>query len=278
MDILDRKSSPLTEEEWHRIDEAVIVTARNMLVGRKIIEVLGPLGPGVYALPYSIFSGRQPAGMDMVGDREDLMAAAERRETINIPMLFKDFKIFWRDVEADRHLGIPLDVSVAAVASADVVMQEDELLFNGNKELGHKGLMTAEGRLKVKKSEWKEGGNPLADAVKAVNALTSAGHYGPYAMAVSPFLYGQMIRVYGSTGMLELDQVTALLRGKVYPCSAIQENKAVIVATGIQNLNLAIGQDLVTSYTASENMNHIFRVFETVALLIRRADAICTIE
>ncbi|MGE4543396.1 MAG: family 1 encapsulin nanocompartment shell protein [Pedobacter sp.] len=278
MDILDRKSSPLTEEEWQRIDQAVLVTARNMLVGRKMIEVLGPLGPGVYALPYSIFSGLQPAGMDMIGDRDDLVAAAERRETINIPMLFKDFKIFWRDVEADRHLGIPLDVSVAAVATADVVVQEDDLVFNGNKELGQKGLLTAEGRLQVKKSDWQEGGNPLSDTVKAVNALTSAGHYGPYSMAVSPFLYGQMVRVYGSTGMLELDQVSALLRGKIYPCSAIQGKKAVVIATGIQNLNLAIGQDLVTSYTAAENMNHIFRVFETVALLVRRADAICTIE
>lgn len=278
MDILDRKSSPLTEAEWQRIDEAVVVTARNMLVGRKMIEVLGPLGPGVYALPYSIFSGKQSAGMDMIGDRGDLMAAAERRETINIPMLFKDFKIFWRDVEADRHLGIPLDVSVAAVATADVVVQEDDLVFNGNKDLGQKGLLTAEGRLQVKKGDWQEGGTPLADAVKAVNALTTAGHYGPYAMAVSPFLYGQMVRVYGSTGMLELDQVAALLRGKIYPCSAIQGKKAVVIATGIQNLNLAIGQDLVTSYTAAENMNHIFRVFETVALLVRRADAICTIE
>lgn len=278
MDILDRKSAPLTGEEWQRIDEAVVVTARNMLVGRKIVEVLGPLGPGVYSLPYSIFSGRQEAGVDMIGDRDDLVAAAQKRETINLPVLFKDFKIFWRDVEADRHLGIPLDVSVAAVAAADVVVQEDDLIFNGSSELGHKGLLTVEGRLKVKKGDWKDGGNPLADTVKAVNALTEAGHYGPYAMAVSPFLYGQMVRVYGSTGMLELDQIKALLRGKVYPSSAIQGNKAVVIASGIQNLNLAIGQDLVTGYTSSENMNHIFRVFETIALLVRRADAICTIE
>jgi uncharacterized linocin/CFP29 family protein len=278
MDILDRSSSPLTGEEWHRIDEAVISTARNMLVGRKMIEVLGPLGPGVYALPYAVFGGSKPAAIDMIGDRADSIVAAERRETINLPMIFKDFKIFWRDVEADRHLGIPLDVSVAAVAASDVVGQEDDLIFNGNADLGYKGLLTAEGRTKIKKGDWTQGGIPLADTVKAVNALNSAGHCGPYSMALSPFLFGQMVRVYGSTGMLELDQVKALLRGNIYPCSAIQGNKAVIIASGIQNLNLAIGQDLVAGYTAAENMNHIFRVFETISLLIRRADAICTIE
>jgi uncharacterized linocin/CFP29 family protein len=278
MDILDRSSAPLTGEEWKRIDEAVVKTARTMLVGRKLVEVLGPVGPGVYSMPYATFTGKKPAGIDMIGDRNDLVVEADRRITVNLPMLFKDFKIFWRDVEADRHLGIPLDVSTAAVAAADLAQQEDDLIFNGHDELGHQGLLTAEGRLTVGLGNWQDGGGPLADAVKAVNALTTAGHYGPYAMAVSPFLYGQTVRVYGNTGMLELDQVKALLRGPIYPSSAIRDNKAVVIATGIQNLNLAIGQDLVTAYTAAENMNHIFRVFETLALLVRRADAICTIE
>lgn len=191
MDILDRKSSPLTEEEWQRIDQAVLVTARNMLVGRKMIEVLGPLGPGVYALPYSIFSGLQPAGMDMIGDRGDLVAAAERRETINIPMLFKDFKIFWRDVEADRHLGIPLDVSVAAVATADVVVQEDDLVFNGNKELGQKGLLTAEGRLQVKKSDWQEGGILWPIPSRQSTPLLLRGITAPIPWRSVPFFMGR---------------------------------------------------------------------------------------
>jgi uncharacterized linocin/CFP29 family protein len=278
MDILNRSSAPLTGEEWQRLDEAVVKTARTMLVGRKLIEVLGPLGPGVYSMPYTIFSGRKSAGVDMIGDREDLAVEADRRGTVNLPIIFKDFKIFWRDVEADRHLGIPLDVSTAAVAAADVAVQEDDLIFNGHGPVGQQGLLTAEGRLTVGLGNWQEGGGPLADAVQAVNALTTSGHYGPYAMALSPYLFGQTVRVYGNTGMLELDQVKALLRGPVYSSSAISGNKAVVIATGIQNLNLAVGQDLVTAYTAAESMNHIFRVFETLALLIRRADAICTIE
>jgi uncharacterized linocin/CFP29 family protein len=278
MDILDRDASPLTGDEWKRVDEAVIETARAKLVGRRMLEVLGPLGPGVYSIPYAIFKNRESSGMNMVGDVGEHIVEATHRETINIPIIFKDFKIFWRDVEADRHLGIPLDVSTAAVASADVADQEDRLIFNGNPELRHQGLLNAEGRLTVKIGKWEEGGTPLADTVKAVNALTEAGEYGPYTMAVSPFLYGQMIRVYGNTGMLELDQIKALLRGKVYPSSAIAGKKAVVIATGMQNLNLAIGQDMVTAYTAAENMNHTFRVFETVALLVRRAESICTIE
>lgn len=278
MDILDRQSAPLTPEEWARIDEAVVNTARSMLVGRRVIGILGPLGPGVYSMPYSIFSGKTQAGVDMIGEKEDMAVEPDRRATINLPILYKDFKILWRDVEADRHLGIPLDVSTAAVAANFVAVQEDGLIFNGNSDLGHEGIFTASGRLTVPMSSWDKSGNALADAVKAAGALAAAGHYGPYAMVVSPVLFGSMIRVYGNTGMLELDQVKALMSSGVHYSNVIPGKKAAVLALGPQNLNLAIGQDMTSGYLGPINMNHMFRVLETAALLIRRPDAICTIE
>lgn len=278
MDILDRDSAPLTEVEWSKIDEAVVSTARRMLVGRRVIEVLGPMGPGVYTIPYSIFSGTSSTGIDMLGEQEEFIVAPSSRATTSVPMLYKDFKIMWRDVEADRHMGLPLDVSTAAVAANYVAVQEDNLIFNGNKELGQVGLLNVQGRKTVKISNWDESGSALADAVKAVAALSEAGHYGPYAMVVSPILFGRMVRVYGNTGMLELDQVKALITGGVYYSNSISGNKAVVLATGGHNLNLAIGQDMTTSYMGAANMNHTFRVLETAALLVRRPDSICTIE
>lgn len=278
MDILDRNAAPLTENEWSRIDEAVVNTASRMLVGRKVIEVLGPLGSGVYSIPYSVFSGKSPTGIDMVGEQDSFVVEPTSRATINLPMLYKDFKIMWRDVEADRHLGLPLDVSTAAVAGNYVAVQEDNLIFNGNKELGYEGLFTTTGRQVVSIGNWDETGTALADVVKAVGALSEAGHYGPYAMVVSPKLFGRMVRVYGNTGMLELDQVKALVSGGVYYSNVISGSKAVVVAIGGHNLNLAVGQDMVTSYMGPTNMNHVFRVLETIALLVRRPDAICTIE
>lgn len=278
MDFLDRDAAPLTSAEWTRIDEAVVKTARQSLVGRRVIEVLGPLGSGVYSIPYSTFSGKTPTGIDMVGEEDNFVVEATQRATINLPILYKDFKIMWRDVEADRHLGLPLDVSTAAVAANFVSLKEDDLIFNGNKELGHEGLFTAKGRLTMPISgNWDESGSALADVVKATAALSEAGHYGPYSMVVSPMLFGRMVRVFANTGMLELDQVKALISGGVYYSNVISGAKAVVLATGSQNLNLAVGQDLVTGYMGPVNMNHVFRLMETMALLIRRPDAICTI-
>lgn len=278
VDFLDRNAAPLTEGEWKRIDEAVVSTARRTLVARRIIDVLGPLGSGVYSIPYSVFSGKSPTGIDMVGENEDFVVEASCRATINLPILYKDFKIMWRDVEADRHLGLPIDVSTAAVAGNFVAVQEDHLIFNGNTELGHDGLFTVKGRQTVAISDWEETGAALADVVKAVGALSQAGHYGPYAMVVSPILFGRMVRVFGNTGMLELDQVKALVTGGVHYSNVISGSRAVVVATGSQNLNLALGQDMITAYMGPTSMNHVFRVLETAALLVRRPDAICTIE
>jgi uncharacterized linocin/CFP29 family protein len=87
-----------------------------------------------------------------------------------------------------------------------------------------------------------------------------------------------MVRVYGNTGMLELDQVKALMGGGVHYSNVISGKKAVVISTGPQNLSLAVGQDMITGYTGPVNMNHLFRVMETIALLVRRPDAICTIE
>jgi uncharacterized linocin/CFP29 family protein len=90
--------------------------------------------------------------------------------------------------------------------------------------------------------------------------------------------FGKLIRAYANTGMLELDQIKAIVSGGIYYSNVIGGQKAVLVEVGAKNLSLAIGQDLTAGYLGAEKMNHLFRVLETVALLIRRPSAICTLE
>ena len=273
---LDRDSAPLTEAEWGLVDAAVVKAAKDVMVSRRILDIVGPLGSGAYSLPYSFYNSSKP-NIDLVGEESDLLQAAGRRTT-NLPIIFQDFKLMWRDIEADRHMGMPLDVSMAALAANAVALKEDDLVFNGSKELDHEGLFTATGRQKQKISNWTENGVALADVVKAKAALADAGHYSDCALVVSPTLYGNLVRQYGVTGMLELDQVKALVGGGVFYSNMIIGNKAVLISNRAPNVQLAIGQDLITAYTEATAMNHIFRVMETAALLIRRADAIVTLE
>lgn len=278
MDYLDRATAPLSEAEWNRIDETIVSAARTTLVGRRVVEALGPLGVGTYNIPFSVYTGKNAASADMTGEGESSMVAASYRQAVSLPQLYTDFKMAWRDMETDRQLGLPVDVSAADIAAGSVASQEDALIFNGNKELGLEGLFTATGRSTVKIGNWDEPGTGLADVVKAINHLANSGHYGPYALVMSPAQFGKLIRVYANTGMLELDQIKAIVSGGIYYSNAIDGQKAVLVEVGAKNLSLAIGQDLTVGYLGAERMNHLFRVLETVALLIRRPSAICTLE
>ena len=278
MDILDRESAPLNAAEWKALDEAVIGAVRQTVVGRRMIELQGPLGSGVYTVPYSVYgNGPAPVGMDLTGDQEAYIVSASARKTVELPVLYQDFKLMWRDIQSDRKLGVPFDTSAAAVTATYIANQEDRLIFQGDAVMGLEGLLTAEGRLTLAMNDWTKAGAALSDVVKAVSELAAHGHLGPYALAVSPALYGQLIRAYANTGLLELDQVKALVADGIYVSNALGAKQAVVVETGARNMSLAVGQDVAIAYLGPVNMNHLFRVMETAVLVIRRPSAICTI-
>ena len=64
----------------------------------------------------------------------------------------------------------------------------------------------------------------------------------------------------------------------VYQSPLMRDGFGMVVATGAQNFDLAVAQDLTVAYLGAEHMNHPFRVFESVYLRIKRHGSICTLE
>ena len=172
----------------------------------------------------------------------------------------------------------PLSVAAAAGAAAFCADAEDDLIFNGSAEMGYEGLMVVEGRQILTRSDWAEAGNAFKDAVDATQTLVQGGFYGPYAMVVSPTLYAQMQQVHPGTGVLEIEHIRQIVTDGVYQSRLVGDGFAMVVATGAQNFDLAVAQDLTVAYLGAEHMNHPFRVFESVYLRIKRHSAICTLE
>jgi len=52
----------------------------------------------------------------------------------------------------------------------------------------------------------------------------------------------------------------------------------LVISPKPQYVDLAVGQDMVTAYIETANMEHRFRVFETIALRIKQPGAICVLE
>jgi len=276
-DFLGHSENPLRPEEWQRLNDTVIQVARRTLIGRRFIDLYGPLGAGVQTVAHDQFIGAEKGAVDLVGEVETSNVFADRRTFKTIPLVYKDFLLHWRDIEAARSHNMPLDVSAAAGAAAFCAAREDELIFYGDEKLGYEGLMTAEGRTQMPLYDWKEPGNGFRNVVEATALLNANGHFGPYAMVVSPRLYALLHRIYEKTGVLEIQTIRELLTDGIYQSNRLRGDVAVVVSTGRENLDLAVAMDMAVAYLGAERMNHPFRVIESVLLRIKHPDAICTI-
>lgn len=277
-DFLQRDQAPLTPAQWATLDGVVVSTARSILVGRRVMSLVGPFGAGVQALPSDTLGGSTTGQIDLLGNAEGEAVRLEARRFLPVPLLYKDFWLHWRDIEASDRFGLPLDTSRAAIAASAVAQAEDALLLDGNAELGLPGLRTVEGRQTVAMGDWGKVGQGFAAVVNAVRQLSDSGFPGPYALIVSTGLYAALNRLFGNTGVLEIAQVEQLARRGVYSTSVLPEPAALLIDGNAQNLDLAIASDLVTAYVESSNLNHHFRVLESLLLRIHRPDAVCVFE
>ncbi len=277
-DFLGHAENPLREEEWARLNETVIQVARRSLVGRRLLDLYGPLGAGVQTVPHDEYSGVSAGAVDIVGEQETASVFTDIRKFKTIPIIYKDFLLHWRDIEAARTHNMPLDVSAAAGAAALCAQQEDELIFYGDPKLGHEGLMNATGRLTVSLGNWSEPGAGYISIVEATRKLNEHGHYGPYAIVLSPRLYSLLHRIFEKTGVLEIETIRQLAVDGVFQSNRLRGDSGVVVSTGRENLDLAVAMDMSTAYLGAERMNHPFRVLECLILRIKHPDAICTLE
>jgi uncharacterized linocin/CFP29 family protein len=155
---------------------------------------------------------------------------------------------------------------------------EDELIFYGDQKLGAEGLMNASGRLTVELGDWTESGAGYDAIVEATRKLNESGHYGPYAVVVSPRLYSLLHRIFEKTGVLEIETIRQLAVDGVFQSNRIRGDTGVVISTGRENMDIAVAMDMTTSYLGAQHMNHPFRVLESLILRIKHPDAICTLE
>ncbi|HEX8822869.1 MAG TPA: family 1 encapsulin nanocompartment shell protein [Archangium sp.] len=277
-DFLGHAENPLREDEWARLNETVIQVARRSLVGRRILDIYGPLGAGVQTVPHDEYTGVSPGAVDIVGEQETASVFTDARKFKTIPIIYKDFLLHWRDIEAARLHNMPLDVSAAAGAAALCAQQEDELIFYGDPKLGHEGLMNAAGRLTAPLGDWTAPGAGYLSIVEATRKLNESGHYGPYAVILSPRLFSMLHRIFEKTGVLEIETIRQLASDGVFQSNRLRGDSGVIVSTGRENMDLAVAMDMVAAYLGASRMNHPFRVLESLILRIKHPDSICTLE
>lgn len=277
-DFLMRDQAPLTSEEWRRIDDTVIQVARRNLVGRRFLNIAGPIGAGIQSIAAGTLGDHEEAQISLFGLEEKSPIGVQRRRYVPLPLLYRDFAVSWRDLESYRRDSQPQITAPAAIASSLVSAMEDRVILNGYDEFGQQGFLNAEGRQQLALGDWNAPGGAFNAIVGAVQALVVARFGGPHTVVVPPQLLATLTRVFSNTGVLEIDQVRNLVGGGVYVTPSLPAHTAVVMAAGVENMELVIGQDMTVAFLETTSMEHHFRVLETLSLQIKRPRSIVVLS
>lgn len=252
MEFLMRSDSKLSDAQWKEMDEKVVSAARSVLTGRKFLNLFGPLGVGLPAV-------------EVQEDGKSKLALFSELST--------DFTLSWKSFETAERLNIPMSYTEAVSAAVSTALQEDQLIFFGDEGTGQPGLLSNPGKM-AELQDWDKEENAFAAISSGLQFMLENHVYGHKALVVSPDVFAMLQRIQPGTGLLESRRISALLEGEIYQSPVLPAKTVLLVASDEQNMDLAIGQDLVTAYLGTSGMDHDFRVLETVLLRLKNKNAV----
>lgn len=265
MNYLNRENASFSSSIWDKIDQAAVNAAREILTGRRFLEVEGPYGVGLTSIEVGEEGFcRQP---------EPEEAGAVLSKAVALPMLRKRFDLSVRRLEGYEAAGQPLNLRAAEDAGEAVARREEEFIYYGQPDFGLEGLLTAKNRNQVECEDWSKIEQALEDVLRSVNHLDDNGFYGPYALVLSPQWYNLLFRRYEGTDMLQLEHLKRLCELGVFK-AAIEG--AVLVDGRVGRI--IVGQDLMTGYSANDGIHHQMFASESLALILEEPGAICTLN
>lgn len=288
-DLMSRKDSLLTAQQWKTIDAEVVTAARAAVQGRRVFAGATKTlnDPGVITLEYNEQTGMSAATISLLG--EDGGAQADRTDkmpkTLQIPVLEKDWELPWRiKLAGDRNptaLG-PLDVEQATEAAVKVVELEEELLSTGKGPW--KGLLNATGIQTyaggawsaATDAGWEARANDLAEAIFKLQDKNMYGVNGRYQVLVNPKQWAQMHKVKATAGgraaASSLNELQAQF--DFIPWAKVTADKVYVRDPSPLNADLIIGFDLQNVELPKTGLNFRGRTHEGLITRVKRPTSI----
>lgn len=263
---LGREDAPFSEALWQQIDQTVVAAARETLVARRFLPMAGPLGAGA--------SFTSIDRLDRAEGGEAGLSVMQGRDLAQIPQLYEDFWLYWRDLESSESTGLDVNLAGARIAAQQLALREDRMAFYGIKSLGVEGLLTAKGINTVKPGNWETGESAYTDIAKAMTMLLQKGRIGRHTLVVSPDVLIKLERIQPGTGTLETERIEKLIGNKIYMTVSLDPGTAMLVSAQPQYMDLVVGQDIRTAYTEAVDLNHHLRVLETALPRVKAPDAV----
>lgn len=254
----DREGSPFPQEVWDAIDAAVRTAADEVRAARRVVEVVGPLG---FAARAGVAEDRRAPG----ADEADIAPHVHVPAVQVMPVIHRTFSLGARTVEAFLARGEPLTSTEAAEAARQVARAEERLLVEGHAGAGVRGLLDQPGALQLRAGDWSDPGRAADELLGALAQLDAAGRHGPFAAAVSPARFYQLLRFHPASGVSPLEQLRPAFTGGIVKAPTLADGAIVVVRSG-SGPRAVVGEELAAAYDGREGIFHRISLVESVTL------------
>ncbi|MFH0849089.1 MAG: family 1 encapsulin nanocompartment shell protein, partial [archaeon] len=241
----------LTPEQYEYIDSVIVRTARQQLIGRKLIPSPPPIGFGKEVIKYDVLSEMRKGKIDLkwgAGFSADIPGLT--RPSLSIPVLHSEFRLNRRQMEASRTEGIPLDTTTIEAAVYAVALQEDDFIIKGFSSDGGTtyeipGLYYGAGNDNDTENVFSTPANIPTAVNDAIKLLEEDNIYGPYNMVLNPAEFIYLWTLIEGTSEWYYNKIKERLGGEIFESPAMPPGVGLVCA--VSNLtfaDLAIGQDM----------------------------------
>jgi uncharacterized linocin/CFP29 family protein len=238
MDILKRDLAPITAAAWQAIDNRARQTLTTMLSGRRVMDILGPLGWEYAAVPLGRVE--YPKDQPVSGITYGLHQVKPLVE-IKVP-----FTLDIAEIDNAARGGKDIDLRSLDEAAANLALFEEGALYHGFAPAGIKGLSEVSNQTRLSVSADP---NDIVEKVsQGLTALRKTSVEGPYALVVGPEMW---VALSGHVKGYPLFQyLETMLAGQVIVSPCIEE--AYLLSTRGGDLEMTLGGDIAIGYASHD--------------------------
>jgi uncharacterized linocin/CFP29 family protein len=236
MNHLLREKAPITDAGWAEIDEEATRTLREVLAGRRLLDVGGPKGWQHSAEPTGRTTHVGVASGSVDARVRDVRPLVEFRVGFSVPRA---------ELDAIDRGACDADLDSVRHAAREAAVAEDRAVFHGFPAGGIVGVVDATPHDAVVTDEDYERYPSFVAA--AVSRLRLSGIGGPYAIALGPRCYTGVVEQSEMGGYPVLEHLRLILGGPVVFAPGV--DGAVVLSQRGGDAQIVLGQDFAIGYS-----------------------------
>lgn len=269
-----RTNATLRDDEWREVDDEVVRVARQRLNGiadlrdRGLVHNVSDIG--VFQSQFEDVSDMNSAETSMMGEAEDTNEETEYSlNTVPMPVIFKQFLIPERKLEASRRRGEDLEMTKVSTATRKVRDKLEDMLFNGETSVsvgGNSidGYTTFSDRdTSVSASgDWGTKSNIIPTVTSMIDAAESNNFFGPYILYAAQPQFAEMRAYEDNVDRQIKDRVENLEQiDMCKPADVLSDGEVLLVQPSRDVVDLAMAQDIrPIQWESGSGMTNYFRV------------------